>query len=165
MAPSCELTVNSLRSKEGMETLQTLKERLCILWGDLEEQLSAKRNAAVPLKPIVLVDDETPSSMPEWNLGNQPDVDSDDENSSVRRHFREGKSPGLKERDANIGSFSSSREVIGGSQEERSVHNKPFTCCIQQYGAKVDEADVGKANAGGGKRWERKFGLFGVVIS
>ncbi|KAI0600412.1 hypothetical protein F4775DRAFT_545714 [Biscogniauxia sp. FL1348] len=45
------------------------------------------------------------------------------------------------------------------------VSNKPFTCCIRQYGVKVHEPDPLKADAGGGKRWERVFALFGTKIS
>ncbi|KAI1464499.1 uncharacterized protein F4812DRAFT_442385 [Daldinia caldariorum] len=45
------------------------------------------------------------------------------------------------------------------------VSNKPFTCCIRQYGIKVPEKDPLKADAGKGKRWERVFGLFGTRIS
>lgn len=47
---------------------------------------------------------------------------------------------------------------------ELQFKNKAFTCCIKQYGAKVDEDDPSLANAGNGKRWERKFGLFDTRI-
>lgn len=45
------------------------------------------------------------------------------------------------------------------------VHNRPFTCCIQQYGVQVPEEDPLKADAGEGKRWQRMFGLFGTRIA
>ncbi|KAI1390733.1 uncharacterized protein F4822DRAFT_394300 [Hypoxylon trugodes] len=45
------------------------------------------------------------------------------------------------------------------------ISNKPFTCCIRQYGVEVREEDPQKANATNGKRWERVFGLFGTKIS
>ncbi|KAI8966165.1 hypothetical protein F5Y11DRAFT_310633 [Daldinia sp. FL1419] len=45
------------------------------------------------------------------------------------------------------------------------VSNKPFTCCIRQYGVRVPEEDPKKADAGKGKRWERVFAMFGTKIS
>ncbi|KAI0012754.1 hypothetical protein F4779DRAFT_531254 [Xylariaceae sp. FL0662B] len=45
-----------------------------------------------------------------------------------------------------------------------TVSNKPFTCCIRQYGVKVPESNPRRANAGDGKRWQRMFGLFGTRI-
>ncbi|KAJ3497680.1 hypothetical protein NLG97_g1712 [Lecanicillium saksenae] len=42
--------------------------------------------------------------------------------------------------------------------------NLPFSCCIKQYGMKMNEADKGKADAGEGKRWQRMYGLFGTQI-
>ncbi|KAI1101966.1 hypothetical protein F4804DRAFT_282428 [Jackrogersella minutella] len=59
----------------------------------------------------------------------------------------------------------SSHEAQTGSENQLTVSNKPFTCCIHQYGIKVPEEDPRKANAGEGKRWERVFGLFGTKIS
>lgn len=44
------------------------------------------------------------------------------------------------------------------------VSNKPFTCCIQQYGVRKKEADAALADAGDGHRWQRVFGLFGTKI-
>jgi protection of telomeres protein 1 len=44
------------------------------------------------------------------------------------------------------------------------VSNKPFTCCLGQYGIEVPESDPQKCDAGEGKRYERMFGLFGTTI-
>lgn len=44
------------------------------------------------------------------------------------------------------------------------VSNKPFSCCVAQYGVKVTENDPGKANAGERHRWQRIFKLFGTRI-
>lgn len=46
-----------------------------------------------------------------------------------------------------------------------SVKNRPFQCCVRQYGVAVPEDDEDKANAGEGRRWQRMFGLFGTKIS
>lgn len=45
------------------------------------------------------------------------------------------------------------------------ISNRPFSCCIRQYGVKVAEEDPAKADAGNGKRWQRMFGLFGTRIA
>ncbi|KAF4464426.1 Protection of telomeres 1 [Fusarium albosuccineum] len=45
------------------------------------------------------------------------------------------------------------------------VAHRSFSCCIRQYGVKVQESDPAKADAGEGKRWQRMFGLFGTRIS
>ncbi|KAI0023563.1 hypothetical protein F4780DRAFT_786292 [Xylariomycetidae sp. FL0641] len=50
------------------------------------------------------------------------------------------------------------------------VSNKPFACCVRQYGVRVrerdpDRADAGAAGEGRGWRWQRVFGIFGTKIS
>lgn len=45
-----------------------------------------------------------------------------------------------------------------------TVSNKPFYCCLRQYGIEVSEPDPQKCNAREGKRYERMFGLFGTKI-
>ncbi|GAW16972.1 hypothetical protein ANO14919_064210 [Xylariales sp. No.14919] len=49
-------------------------------------------------------------------------------------------------------------------QNTTKLSNKPFSCCIRQYGVRMREADPDKANAGEGSRWTRVFGLFGTRI-
>lgn len=44
------------------------------------------------------------------------------------------------------------------------LSNRPFTCCLRQYGIKL-KADQGDTeNAGEGWQWRRMFGLFGTKI-
>ncbi|KAK9420279.1 hypothetical protein SUNI508_06548 [Seiridium unicorne] len=45
------------------------------------------------------------------------------------------------------------------------VSNKPFTCCLRQYGIETPEPDPRKCDAGEGKRYQRMFSLFGTKIS
>lgn len=52
-----------------------------------------------------------------------------------------------------------------GSATAPTVSNKPFTCCIRQYGIKEREDDPAKADAGERHRWQRLFGLFGTKIN
>jgi hypothetical protein len=105
---------------------------------------------------------EPASSPPPFQAGGQPSVDSDDENrpSLKKADTKVPKGPALKERDLNTSLNGNALKP----EEQPVIHNKAFTCCIKQYGVKVNEKDPNKANAGEGKRWERKFGLFGVVI-
>lgn len=50
-------------------------------------------------------------------------------------------------------------------EEKATFTNRPFSCCLRQYGVKVREHDPAKADAGDGKRWQRMFGMFGTRIS
>lgn len=45
------------------------------------------------------------------------------------------------------------------------VTNRPFSCCVRQYGIKVRENDPSKADADNGYRWVRIFGLYGTRIA
>ncbi|KAK5993260.1 hypothetical protein PT974_06689 [Cladobotryum mycophilum] len=58
----------------------------------------------------------------------------------------------------------SSDDESAGTKKAEFI-NRPFACCIRQYGVKVPESDPGQADAGEGKRWQRMFGLFGTRIS
>ncbi|KAI0896036.1 hypothetical protein F4806DRAFT_466041 [Annulohypoxylon nitens] len=59
----------------------------------------------------------------------------------------------------------SSRHVETTNNFEAAISNKPFSCCIRQYGITFREKDPKKADAGDGKRWQRMFALFGTKIS
>ncbi|KAG6357123.1 hypothetical protein INS49_015000 [Diaporthe citri] len=56
-------------------------------------------------------------------------------------------------------------EAAGHSLDLGQVSNKPFACCIQQYGVKVEAEEGEEDNTGEGKRWQRVFGLFGTKIA
>ncbi|KAI1754597.1 hypothetical protein F4782DRAFT_493135 [Xylaria castorea] len=62
-----------------------------------------------------------------------------------------------------------SRQGISGAESKNQsgikISNKPFACCIRQYGARVREPDPLRADAGEHHRWVRVFGLFGTKIS
>ncbi|KAK7706357.1 hypothetical protein SLS64_007697 [Diaporthe eres] len=65
---------------------------------------------------------------------------------------------------SGAGEGEAEEDPAGHSSGLGQISNKPFACCIQQYGVKV-EAEEGEDNAGGGKRWQRVFGLFGTKIA
>lgn len=64
----------------------------------------------------------------------------------------------------------SDEENGAGSAEGRHaldsslLKNKPFTCCIRQYGIRVKAEKGEEANADKGWKWQRVFGLFGTKI-
>jgi hypothetical protein len=100
-----------------------LRQRLFILWGDLEER-KAKRQLEMAAREKAA-----------RQIG--PPADSDDEEATTQEKSAEGD----------------------------CVQNRPFSCCIRQYGVKVPERDGTKANAGPGRRWQRMYGLYGSVIA
>lgn len=74
-----------------------------------------------------------------------------------------GDMPPMESSDAEDGGPRRGRGERGG-EAAAAVSNKPFTCCIKQYGVSVREDDPALASAGNGRRWERVFGLFGTKI-
>jgi protection-of-telomeres protein 1 len=154
-----------------------LREQLFKLWGDLEEKKSAslqKKPQSTKAKKDKDKDPPPPSldsiaSSPPQKAGAQPDADSDVENeSSNPRSGNKNKNkistPSvLQERDSNV--FTAITSTNSKVDADIIVpKNKAFTCCIRQYGVKVDEEDAAKADAGEGQRWQRMFGLFGTQI-
>ncbi|KAK2029414.1 hypothetical protein LX32DRAFT_588689 [Colletotrichum zoysiae] len=107
------------------ENLAQLRERMFILWGDLEEKKS---------KELANQRKKQKANVGKKMMGDRPPDSSDNEGPT------------------------------GPLKETETVSNRPFTCCIYQYGIKVKESNPGKANAGEGKRWKRMFGLFGTKI-
>lgn len=119
----------NLRADSG--ELCNLREKMFILWGDLEERKS-KQLAEIDKKK------EKKARTGKKGPAECPPDSSDAET-------------GDKQSGKDVGSMAPS--------------NRPFTCCIRQYGVRVREPNEAKADAGDGKRWERVFGLFGTKVS
>lgn len=51
-----------------------------------------------------------------------------------------------------------------GAKNIEGIKNRPFSCCVREYGIRKAVDDPDKANAGDGMRWQRVFGLFGTKI-
>lgn len=51
-----------------------------------------------------------------------------------------------------------------GAEPLEELVNRPFSCCLMQYGVKTAEDNPEKADAGEGRRWKRRFALFGTRI-
>lgn len=66
---------------------------------------------------------------------------------------------------SGAGEGEAEEDPAGHSSGLGQISNKPFACCIQQYGVKVEAEEGEEDNAGGGKRWQRVFGLFGTKIA
>ncbi|CAM1508412.1 Fc.00g052600.m01.CDS01 [Cosmosporella sp. VM-42] len=120
-AAQCLTWLDATNLRRDPNNLEALRQRLFILWGELEEHKSrekADREEALRA-----------------SKHNKPPQHSDDEDGPIKTTLKE------------------------------SVSNRPFSCCLRQYGVKVRDTDDAKADAGEGKRWERMFGLFGTSIS
>ncbi|RXG42744.1 hypothetical protein VDGE_08326 [Verticillium dahliae] len=117
------------------DTLSQLRERLFTLWGNLEE-LKSKQTAKPKAKK------------PPPKPNNGPPPDSSDEEAVKKR----------READTTAG------DAHGSPNPGLAPQNRPFSCCVRQYGVRVPEEDPQKANAGEGKRWERAYGLFGTKV-
>lgn len=109
------------------ETLALLRKCMAVLWGDLEER---KARAAARRREKG-ADEEAAGGM---DMGKQ------------RRQQLLQKPPPLESSDAED-------DAAG----DEPVSNKPFSCCIRQYGV------YDKTRPGGGE-WVRCFGLFGTKI-
>ncbi|TVY55720.1 Protection of telomeres protein [Lachnellula suecica] len=154
----------SLRDNKRLVGL--LREQLFKLWGDLEEEKSAKLPVEETNEPSSTFSSTASSQPPSRKAGDQPDADDSDAenehsygNASARKSAKE---TALQDRDPNAPFVGASTNQVGDTK--LAPKNKAFTCCIKQYGVKVKENDPMKADAGNGERWERKFGLFGTQI-
>lgn len=108
-AAQCLLDLDASDLGPGGPALDALRDRLFLLWGDLEEHKTRAADRA------------------RAGFSEAPDDSSDD--------------------------------------ERPQPSNRPFSCCVRQYGACVREPDPARADAGAGRRWVRMYKLFGARIS
>jgi len=116
------LDASDLRKTPG--TLDDLRERMFLLWGNLEETKAAVAGQAGKHRPPAKKRAHLHLSIP---------PDSSDQEDSARW--------------------------------ETSVSNKPFICCLRQYGVKDRRGTSSRGKEAAGPRWTRVFGLFGTKIS
>ncbi|KAH6611079.1 telomere-binding alpha subunit central domain-containing [Trichoderma cornu-damae] len=127
LSAQCLTNLDASDLRQDQKKLEVLRQRLFLLWGELEEKKSVeeeenRRRAALANREAI----------------RPPLHSSDDESSSMPQR---------------------------SDAQSSQVSNRPFTCCIHQYGVQVPEGDPHKADAGEGKRWQRMFGLFGTRIA
>ncbi|KAB8296686.1 hypothetical protein EYC80_002109 [Monilinia laxa] len=167
---ACDLRTNP-------EVLSNLKETLFKLWGDLEEQKSAiisqKAQAEKERKEKLLSKSSTDSESDDEEDDNDsqeskgalpPDSEEETEESSRPKKQKSNKPKKLAHAKADTDLQGEAVVEKEKALQEIKPRNKPFECCIKQYGIKVDEEDPEKADAGEGKRWQRVFGLWGTLI-
>lgn len=121
------LDAANLHSPDKKDLLEDLREKMFILWGNLEECKSRDEAAARKMRR------SSKSLAPV-----APPVDSDKEDNDPA---------------ADTTAPTSSQ-----------LTNKPFRCCIEQYGIKVEAETDEEADAGDGYQWKRMFKLFGTQI-
>ncbi|KAK3403231.1 hypothetical protein B0T20DRAFT_400389 [Sordaria brevicollis] len=137
----CLTGLDAVNLRRDPHTLATLKERMFTLWGNLEELKAAKARAAAAKKKERA---ERDGAM-KLNKGKRIPLDK--------------LKPPLEDSD--------NEEQHHDEVKEEETSNKPFSCCLKQYGVRVgSEEDHGlpktDMNARGG--WVRVFGLFGTKI-
>ncbi|KAI1117203.1 hypothetical protein F5Y14DRAFT_403526 [Nemania sp. NC0429] len=121
--------------REDLDRLDKLREQLFTLWGNLEEIQLQEQQRQIANQRRVAANRPPPSS------SGGPE-NSDNEAALLR---------------------DGSAEEI--SHNGMQLSNKPFSCCIQQYGVRVQESDSNQAEAKDNREWVRVFGLFGTKIS
>lgn len=152
--------------------MNELREKLCILWGDLEEHKSTQ--TALIRQQLGTDNNQTPTSSLDTTTsvslirraGDQPDLDSDIENDYQESKRKERSLP-LRDSAAKVDSTSRPKTPSDQTMSHNGsgIKNKAFSCCIKQYGIKVSANNSTEVTAKNSKNWERKFGLFGTQIS
>ncbi|KAI1761443.1 hypothetical protein GGR53DRAFT_505755 [Hypoxylon sp. FL1150] len=134
-----DLTATDLRANP--DDLNQLREQLFKLWGNLEElkQKEAQRQQAEAQRQKAI----------QKRIAAQQPPESSPPRQSTYDQAQAAKN--TKDNNTNNG-------------REAALSNKPFTCCIHQYGIEVPEENPRKANAGDGKRYKKVFGLYGTKI-
>lgn len=158
---------HSLRANPPV--LSKLREQLFKLWGNLEEvkatALEQRRAAAAGRQP------PPDSSPPPQQRQSSPPPAAAAANTTKTKATKTTTTSGDGNGQGRDVGGKAIRSVAPGKGEEQQaqvVSNKPFACCLRQYGVKVRERDPARADAGGdgggGYRWQRVFGLFGTRI-
>ncbi|KAJ4421773.1 hypothetical protein N0V85_000012 [Neurospora sp. IMI 360204] len=143
----CLTGLDAVNLRRDPHTLATLRERMFTLWGSLEELKAAKARAAAKDR--------------EEKRG-----EGDDRNGRTKKH--KGKAttvvqleklkPPLEDSDGE-------QQQQQQDQGEEEISNKPFSCCLKQYGVRVSEDDDGLPKTDGpAGGWVRVFGMFGTKI-
>ncbi|KAK7745167.1 hypothetical protein SLS62_009880 [Diatrype stigma] len=152
---ACDLRANPA-------VLSKLREQLFKLWGNLEEvkaaALAQRRAAAAGRQPPP--DSSPPQSSPRAAATTSAKSKATKATTTTNRDGS-GREGGKVTKDVVV------LHRTGKEQQPQMISNKPFACCLRQYGIKVRERDPARADAGGdggGYRWQRVFGLFGTRI-
>ncbi|KAI8625319.1 hypothetical protein F5Y19DRAFT_267441 [Xylariaceae sp. FL1651] len=121
--------------RADQKALDSLREQLFKLWGNLEEAKLQEQQQQLKNQLRIAANQPPLSSPP--NASN--DNNSKQETSSASANENKNKNG-------------------------TAISNKPFSCCVRQYGVRVREPDPRRADAGDGYKWVRMYGLFGTKI-
>ncbi|EFX00992.1 telomere-binding alpha subunit central domain containing protein [Grosmannia clavigera kw1407] len=163
---ACDLRCN-------VDALDALREKMFVLWGDLEEkkrlQLRAKREAEV-------------AAAAQRQKGEQKKREEQKKKQQQQKQRAQNAKPGqtfLPPQDSSDDEWHDSQKgrqkpdtaqqpqtelpsrPVEDDDISKTVSNRPFVCCVWQYGAK----DAGDENSNGKRTWKRMFALFGTKIS
>ena len=145
-----------------------LREVLFRLWGDLEEKKSAylKKRGGEASKAAEKSLESNMATAKSKAMHTKPgdDLPPDSDDESIPK-AKEIKNSSTNEIEGNASDVDKHNTDLSAVIASLPITNKGFTCCIQQYGIKVPEKLYSKADAGGGFRWKRMFGLFGTMIA
>ncbi|KAL0465751.1 hypothetical protein QR685DRAFT_575821 [Neurospora intermedia] len=149
----CLTGLDAVNLRRDPHTLATLRERMFTLWGNLEELKAAKARAAVKKRE-------------ERYEGKGEDEDINGNGRMTKK--RKGKKATTV---AQLENLKPPLEDSDGEQQqqqnqgEEELSNKPFSCCLKQYGVRVSEDDDGLPKTDGAAGgWVRVFGMFGTKI-
>lgn len=141
----CLTGLDAVNLRRDPRTLATLRERMFTLWGSLEELKAAKARAAAAKKKKR----ERPEDKAKKDKGKTIQLDK------LKPPLEDSDGESEKQQD----------------EVKEDISNKPFNCCLKQYGVRVPEDDDGlpktdmeNGPAGPGGGWVRVFGLFGTKI-
>ncbi|KAA8634994.1 hypothetical protein SMACR_03948 [Sordaria macrospora] len=138
----CLTGLDAVNLRRDPRTLATLRERMFTLWGTLEELKAAKARAA-----------------------KEKEKAEDGNGRKTKRH--KGKTTVVQlERLKPPLEDSDGEQQQQQDQEEEEISNKPFSCCLKQYGVRLSEDDDGlpKTDDRPTGGWVRVFGMFGTKI-
>lgn len=134
-----------LHKDEG--ALSELRDRMFVLWGNLEEQKSKSTEKKTPGPSKSTNSARGKSNLPQLE---RPPLDSSDNEHGDDNHS---------------GSSKEDKRGRKGVSEE-AVSNRPFDCCIKSYGIPRKDLQKSKGLPAGNpeKDWTRAFALFGTKI-
>lgn len=126
LAAQCLLDLDASNLHQNKALLTELRQRLFILWGDLEEVVSQAAEARE-------------RAISAAKKGQRPANSSDDDEADPQ---------------------------FSNSQALAHVKNRPFSCCIRQYGVKVRSSrEENVSETDNIYQWRRMFGMFGTRLS
>lgn len=150
----CLTGLDAVNLRRDPETLATLRERMFTLWGNLEELKAAK--AAREAKEREERGEDGNGRTTKRHKGKTT--------KTTTRVQLEKLKPPLEDSDGE-----QQQQKRDQGEEGDEISNKPFRCCLKQYGVRVsedEEEDDGlpKTDDGSKGGWVRVFGMFGTKM-